>query len=55
MEAVHYVVKSGESAKKQALVVIKLLQSVLPLRRTRMRIALSYPVPQDAAYLIDMI
>ena len=43
MEAVHYAVKTDESAKKQALAVIKLLGNVLPMRRTRMRIGLSFP------------
>jgi len=44
MDAVHYVVKSAESAKKQALVLIKLLEKVLPLRRIRMRLGLYLPI-----------
>lgn len=42
METIHYAVKADETAKKQALVVIKLLTKVLPMRRIRMRIALAY-------------
>ena len=46
MEAIHYAVKADEAAKKQALVVIKLLNKVLPMRRIRMRIALIFPLMQ---------
>eukprot|EP00826_Nyctotherus_ovalis_P065870 TRINITY_DN9699_c0_g2_i9.p1 TRINITY_DN9699_c0_g2~~TRINITY_DN9699_c0_g2_i9.p1 ORF type:complete len:253 (-),score=81.32 TRINITY_DN9699_c0_g2_i9:129-887(-) len=42
METIHYAIKADETAKKQALVVIKLLTKVLPMRRIRMRIALTY-------------
>ncbi|PWN50025.1 putative Shwachman-Bodian-diamond syndrome protein [Violaceomyces palustris] len=45
MHDVHYSVKTGKSAKSQALDVIKLLQEkkTIPIERARMRIRLSMP------------
>ncbi|CAO1630134.1 unnamed protein product [Sympodiomycopsis kandeliae] len=45
MTEVHYSVKTGKSAKSQALDVIKLLQSssALPIERARMRIRITLP------------
>ena len=43
IDAIHLAVKPSESAKKQALVVMKLLEKVLPIRRIRMRLGLYFP------------
>ncbi len=53
MDAVHYVLKPGEPAKKQALVVIKQLQKVLPIRRIRMRLGLMFPPEVKDKYSAD--
>ena len=55
MDVVHYVIKPTESAKKQALIVMKLLESVLPIRRIRMRLSLTFPTIKKESYFTPNI
>jgi len=55
INAVHYAAKPGESAKKQALALIKTLEKVLPLRRIRMRLGLHFPIEAEEKYFFSLI